>query len=151
MITLRPELLRMNSLYKEWDDIYHAAALRAGLSDSAFWVLYTLCSSDGGCLQKDIAESLYASRQTINSTVKKLQGQGLITLEPGKGRELRLFLTEAGAGLAREKVEPFIQKENALYAAIDPEDSAVLLRLTEQVVERYKAAFLSDTKESGGA
>ena len=32
--------------YKEMDDIFHVYAVEHGLSDSAFWILYTLCQAE---------------------------------------------------------------------------------------------------------
>ncbi|MDE7293551.1 MAG: hypothetical protein K2N72_03910, partial [Oscillospiraceae bacterium] len=43
-----PRLKRFNDLHLEINAAYHEAALRLGLSDSAFHVLYTVCC-EGEC------------------------------------------------------------------------------------------------------
>ena len=43
------EMRRFNYLIGEIDAVYHEAALKLGLSDSALSVLYSLCNHDGSC------------------------------------------------------------------------------------------------------
>ena len=66
-IRLRQDTERFNSLYKEMDDIYHDIAFSLGLSDSAFVILYFISILGDGCLQKDICEVAYISKQTITA------------------------------------------------------------------------------------
>ena len=58
------ELKEFNRVYKEMDDLYHEIALKLGLSDSAFIILYALCEQGNGCLQKDICAQAFVSKQT---------------------------------------------------------------------------------------
>ena len=62
-----PGIREFNRLYKELDDLYHNLALRQGLSDSASIILYALYLLGDGCLQRDICDLSYISKQTINS------------------------------------------------------------------------------------
>ena len=48
------QLKRFNLLVSEIDVVYHDAALKMGLSDSAFLILYTVCWCGGECLLSDI-------------------------------------------------------------------------------------------------
>lgn len=61
-----------NSLWKEQNEIYSAAARSFGLSDSAMWILYFLRLNNGTCQQKELASSLSQPKQTTNSAVKQL-------------------------------------------------------------------------------
>lgn len=62
-----------NSLWKEQNEIYSAAARSFGLSDSAMWILYFLRLNNGTCQQKELASSLSQPKQTTNSAVKQLE------------------------------------------------------------------------------
>ena len=64
--TFGNELREFNCLYKEVDEIYHEIALKMGISDSGFIILYALAELGDGCLQKDIAKIYYISKQTVN-------------------------------------------------------------------------------------
>ena len=58
---------RYNSLYKANNEIYHRLARHFGLSDTAFWILYTL-REQGGCVsQSQLCGELFLSKQTIHS------------------------------------------------------------------------------------
>ena len=58
------------------------------MSDSIFSILYTICELGDGCSQKEICEQLSASKQTINSAIRKLENQGILFMRKGeKGRE----------------------------------------------------------------
>ena len=47
----RNELKEFNMLYKEVDELYHRIALEIGLSDSAFFILYSIAEFGDVCLQ----------------------------------------------------------------------------------------------------
>ena len=78
------ELLReYNGLYQSYDDICHDIALAAGLSVTAFQILYYLLENGDGCLQRDICAITYTSKQTIHSAIQRLRDQGILCLRPG--------------------------------------------------------------------
>ena len=89
----RNELKEFNMLYKEVDELYHRIALEIGLSDSAFFILYSIAEFGDGCLQKDIADNYFISRKTINSSIKNLESKGFIELKKGKRRDMHIYLS----------------------------------------------------------
>ena len=91
------ELLRnFNRIDKEFNDIYHEVALKMGISDSAFSIFYILHDLGDGCLQKDICYEAFANKQTVNSSIRKLEREGYLYLKHGRGRDKHIFLTETG-------------------------------------------------------
>ena len=62
MPELHPGMKEFNRIFKECNHIYHDIALKLGLSDSGFDILYTLCEIGDGCLQKDICDATMLSR-----------------------------------------------------------------------------------------
>lgn len=137
-------LKEFNRLYRELDGLYHIIALHAGLSDSAYMIMYSIVELGNGCLQKDIADLNSISRKTINSSIKNLEKQGYIILKPGKGRYMHIYLTASGQKLAEEKVAPLFEAENKSFAEMPSEESQELLRLTRKYIDifRKQAAHL---------
>ncbi len=80
----------------EINALYHEAAVKMGISDSVQNILYVLCEKGGQCPQSEISKLTGISRQTINSAIRKLEKKEIVYLEPGKGRNTILCLTEKG-------------------------------------------------------
>lgn len=131
------EMRLYNALYREIDKMYHEVALKMGLSDSALMILYAITELGDGCLQKDICELFFFSRQTINSACKKLEMKGIIYLEKGKRRDMHMHLTEAGVKLVQNTIVPLMKAETAVFAEMEPDEVKEFLRLTR----KYTAIF----------
>lgn len=125
-------------LYKEYDSIFHDIALAVGLSDSAFCILYHIMELGDGCLQRDICKETFLSKQTIHSSIQKLQQQGYLALEPGKGRNMHIHLTGSGRELLQKVVLPVRGLEEAAFDKLGPEGSRRLLDLTGQYIAAYR-------------
>lgn len=81
------KLVAFNHIYKEYNIIYHDAAMRLGLSNSEFDTLYAICELGDGCKQSDICRTTFIPKQTVNSAIRSLQKKEYLTLASGKGRE----------------------------------------------------------------
>lgn len=127
-----------NRLYREMDQIYHGLAVQAGMSDSAFIILYTIAELGEGCLQKDIAAWCSLSRQTVNSSVQNLKAQGFLTLGSSRGREKGVFLTEEGKRLVEGKIFPVMEMESAVFEEMDLEETQKMLGLMEKYVQLFR-------------
>ena len=111
-----------NGLNREIEGLYHVVSRKVGLSDGAFTVLYNIWDMGEGCLQKDICSAACVSKQTIHSVVKKLEKEGILYLKPGKGREMRIFLTEGGRDLVKEKIAPVAAMEEDAFGQLTEEE-----------------------------
>jgi len=142
-------LQEFNRIYKEMNELYHEFARNLQLSDSAFNILYALCVLGDGCLQRDVCAMSAISKQTVNSSVRRLERAGLIYFKPGRGRDMHMFLTEAGRQLAEEKIRPVLAAECAVFAAMEPEQRETLLALNRayltQLRQTAEQAGLSGT------
>ena len=109
---------------KDLDSLFHIYAQRCGLSDAALFILYVLLDEGEGCTQMDICRLWSYSRQTINSSLKKMEKDGLLRLVPlpGNRKNKGIFFTPGGAALARLHAAPLIAAEDAAYAAMDAEE-----------------------------
>ena len=94
----RDPLATFNQLYKEMDEIYHQYARGHGISDTALWLLYSLYLSDVPYTQREICSEWHYPPQTLNSALKTLERQELISLEPAPGNQKnkQVVLTEKG-------------------------------------------------------
>lgn len=131
-------LKEYNHIYKENNNIYHDIALRLNLSDSAFDIFYAICVLGDGCLQRDICSLSATSKQTINSSIRKLERDGYLTLRPGKGRQMHIFLTDTGKELVRERIFPVIEIESSVFDAMSEEECRELLRLNKKYMKLLK-------------
>lgn len=127
-----------NSLNREIEGLYHVICRKIGLADSEFLALYSIWDMGEGCLQKDICDAVCVSKQTIHSVVKKLEGQGVVRLKPGKGRKMQIFLTEGGRKLVEEKIAPVAALEAAAYGELTKEECREHLRLTRKYLEHFR-------------
>lgn len=132
------ELKKFNCLYKQLDELYHEIALKSGLSDSAFAILYTIVELGDGCLQTEIAEHNSISKQTIHTSVKNLEKKGYLSFQRGKGRDMHIYLTEMGRKLTEEKILPVFEMENSIFAEMPQEERKQLLALMEKYVGMFR-------------
>lgn len=131
-------LEEFNRLYREMDQIYHGLAVKAGLSDSAFIILYTIVELGEGCLQKDIAMWCSLSRQTVNSSIQNLKAQGYVFLDSDGGREKGIFLTKKGKQLVEEKIFPIMEMEKSVFEEMPSEESKRMLELMGEYVRKFR-------------
>lgn len=125
-------------LYKEYDDIFHNLALKMKISDSAFVIFYGICSLGDGCLQKNICESYSISKQTVNSSIRRLAQEGYIRLENGSGRDMHLCLTPKGRQFIDAYILPVIRIETETFQELTPSERDELIRLTRKYVDLMK-------------
>ena len=127
-------LREYNRIYKEFNDLYHDAAQKLGLSNSAFDILYSICELGDGCLQKDICQASFIPKQTVHSSIRNLERDGYLTLSPGKGRSMHIFLTDSGKALVQRTIYPIVQMENEAFGKLSPEECAMMLKLDAKYI-----------------
>ena len=137
-MNIHPLQQSFNLLYKEMNDLYHEFAVSMHLSDSAQMVLYTICELGNGCLQKDICDRCFLTKQTVHSAVRKLEQDGILTLSAGKGRDMHLSLTEKGQTLVQQTVFPLAEAEYRTMEILSPQEQADMLRLTQKYVSALR-------------
>lgn len=87
-------LKHFNFLTSEINSVYHEAALKFGLNDSAMMVLYAVCDHEGSCLLNEIGRLSGTSKQTVHSAVRRLEEEGYVRLDAFDGRKKVVRLTE---------------------------------------------------------
>lgn len=135
---LSTQLREFYRLYKEESDIYRDIAQRLGSCNSALSILYDLCFLGEGCTQKEICDNSYLSKQTVNSSIRKLESNGYIFLEKGRGRSMHIYLTDSGRTLVNEKILPVMKMEMRAFSALG-DDAETLVRLFSQYLSNFRS------------
>lgn len=129
------DMNRFNCLMMQTDAVYHEAASRLGLSDSAMNILYSVLNSGGSCPISEIC-SFGISKQTVNSALRKLEKEGIVFLEAAGGRRKNVCLTEKGTELAERTVLKIIEIENGIMASWTEHERELYLELTKRYMNR---------------
>ncbi|RDB61225.1 MarR family transcriptional regulator [Gordonibacter sp. 28C] len=127
-----------NNLFRLCNELYHNAAARMGLSDSALDILYALDALGDGCLQKDVCAAAGMSKQTVNTSVHKLERAGIVELRVEHGRGTHLYLTPEGRALVAERIRPLVAAEEAAFSDLAPQECEELLRLSRAYLDRLR-------------
>ena len=148
MKTNRQYIVEYTQLQKECDTLYHKAATELGLSDCAFWILYSLFDSQEEMKQSDICEAVSISRQTVNSALKKLEKDGYVKLCKIKGKIGKsIHLTEQGNEFATKKIKPLMKAEELACASFSEEEKETFLSIFSLLVNRLSVEINNSLEE----
>lgn len=133
------QLTEYNSMLKEHENLYRQIAKQFGLSECAFWILYSLRETDVAVTQSELCFALSQPKQTINTALKKLEEASIIELfiEKDKRRK-QIQLTEKGEQFARQTVDLVIQLENQTFDAFTEEEQKILMTLLHKYTDNLK-------------
>ena len=87
------QLTRLTTIIGE---LYHQASVQLGISDSIAVILHEIHDHGDECLLSDIYKNTGVSKQTINSSIRGLEAEGILYLEQHTGRAKKVVLTEKG-------------------------------------------------------
>ena len=135
----------INNLLGQIEGAYHDVIVRFGLSDSVFDILYLLAQEGEGCSQNRLCTVGGMSKTTLNSAIRKMEREGLVTLEAGDGHTTRVFLTEAGRALQQETAGRIMQIEEEIFSSWPEKDQRKLIELNQ----RFLASFIEKTAALG--
>ena len=132
-------LKRYNYLVGEIDATYHEMSTKLGLSDSVMRILYTICDNGTDCPLQKICRLTGLSKQTINSSLRKLESEGIIYLEPLGPRNKNVCLTQSGKRMAQKTAGQNLALENAIGAAGPAEAREQDIALTDNYLHDLRA------------
>lgn len=129
-----------NKIYKEMDIVYHNYAKRCGLSDMAYWILYSIAESDEYFTQRDFCNDWFFAPQTVNSALKDLEKKDIIFLEsvPGNKKNKLIKPTENGKKIIESVIIPLIETECESFEALSKEECELLLSTTKKYISVLK-------------
>ncbi len=133
----------LNNMLCEIDNLYQSMLMSKGLSDSEYVVLFSILELGEGCLQKDISDNSYNNKKTINSTIKKLEKNGLIKLKAGKYPNMHIYLTKEGKEYITKNVIPIIEVENNVMGSV-PDN---IFEIFTNTYSKYMNIFKEEAKK----
>lgn len=130
-------LMKIN---KEIDDLYHNIANYFDLSDSTFWILYSLYEKQEGLTQKEICSNWAYSKQTVNSAIKKLLELKYIEMENDIPNNYgkKIFLTSLGLDVAEKTIKKVMEAEDESFSKIKEEDMDKVISVFEKSYSLFK-------------
>ncbi len=95
------------------DNTYIFDMARNAGNESEMWLMYALDDGEPHS-QKSLCRQWGFSKTTLNSTVKRLESQGILIQQPisGKRREKHILLTAAGKEYAKNILDPVYEAES---------------------------------------
>lgn len=135
---INERLKQLNGMLCEIDSLYQALLAAKNISDSEFVVMIAILALGEGCLQKDIAETSYMSKKTINSTIKKLEKEGYIKLKAGKYPNMHIYMTPQGTEHIKNNILPIIDVEERVLNSMSEEEFERLIIGSSKYIGIFK-------------
>ena len=136
-------MLEFNEVMKENNDLYSNLAKKFKMSDCMLWILYILREENKVLTQSDICNMMCIPKQTVNSSLKKMEAEGYIELlNINDKRSKQVSLTEKGLDLANNTVDIIISKENNSLSKMDEKEQELLINLLRKFNDLLKDSFL---------
>ena len=128
---------------KENNDLYSNLAKKFKMSDCMLWILYILREENKVLTQSDICNMMCIPKQTVNSSLKKMEAEGYIELlNINDKRSKQVSFTEKGLDLANNTVDIIISKENNALSKMDEKEQELLINLLRKFNDLLKDSFL---------
>lgn len=133
----------LDSFWREQNQLYRDVATSFGISESAFNILYAIyLAGEKGIAQRDICMQMCIGKQTVNSSIHKLEREGVVVLESGPGRRgLLSHLTPVGLELAERTIVPMIEAELAALREFDDRELELVLLLGRRYTDALRSHF----------
>lgn len=133
----------LDSFWREQNQLYRDVATSFGISESAFSILYAIfLAGEKGISQRDICVQMCIGKQTVNSSIHKLEREGVVVLKSGPGRRgLLAHLTPVGLELAERTIVPMIEAELAALREFDDRELELALLLGRRYTDALRSHF----------
>ena len=126
----REHIELVNKQIKELVGVYRDAVKHLDISESEFWVWYTLVAMEGPYTQQDICALWSLPKQTVNTVIAHMRLRRYATLEfvPRTRNHKIIRLTAEGRKFGEKLVQPISQVEHRAFSIIDPEELKMVTR-----------------------
>ena len=140
----------VNRQIKELAGIYRGAVKHLDISDSEFWIWYTLVSTNDAYTQQDICGMWSLPKQTVNSIVTHLRLKKFAYLEavPGTRNHKIIRLTEAGRSFGEKLISPIMQAEEHAFATFSAQDLKTVTEIFDKYMNAIRDGFRKIEKDS---
>ncbi len=135
----RAYIYEFNNLTNQCNSIFHSAAQRAGISDCALSIYFTLFGAERQYTQSDICDCLCLRRQTVNSALKKMKADGYITLTHAEDKSGKyIVLTDKGSEFIKSRIMPMVQVEEAVCNRLSDDEKNNFLNTYRYIIQCLK-------------
>lgn len=145
--TINDQITMYCNLLHEWNVAYEAYAKSMGLSHTALDILTTIYETPN-CTQKEIADSIFLPKQTVNAVITTFLKNDWVKLEelPSDRRNKMVNLTENGMTKAREIMDKVQSCELEAMKQLSVEERETLLKLTKTYIQSCSRAMAEHIK-----
>ena len=135
----------VNKQIKELVGIYRDAVKYLDISESEFWVWYTLVAIDGEYTQQDICSMWSLPKQTVNTAISRMRRRKYAILQaiPKTRNRKVIRLTPEGQKLGESIIRPIINAEKRAFEKTSTE----YLPLVTGVFGKYIDAIREELNE----
>lgn len=134
---------KINNYITVLNALYHRAAVKLGISDSIFVVLYEIFDEGDECLLSEIYKKSGISKQTVNSALRSLERDGIVFLENIDGRTKKVVLTEKGKIFVKDTVARLYRAEARAFDDWSDEEIKDYLERSE----KYLGSFIEEIEK----
>ena len=133
----------INKQIKEMVGIYRDAVKQLDISETEFWIWYTLITMDGDYTQQDICSVWSLPKQTVNTIVTHMKEQKYAYLEalPGTRNHKIIRLTDEGREYGAGIVLPIFNAEARALEKISPDELALVTNIFRKYMEAIREEF----------
>lgn len=142
--TIKNQLEVLKQQEKELSSLYRHIAVKFGISDSEFWVLYALMVSEGEYTQQKISRLWYLPKQTVNSVIANLTKKGYVYLEtvPGARNRKIIRLTEAGKEFSEKNVLNTYKAEQRAIAKMSEDERETCIKIFGKYIDLLREEII---------
>lgn len=136
--TIDKRIEQVDILYNKIELLYHQIAIKQGLSDSAFMILRAILVLGEGITQTNIFQNICVNKQTINTAINNLYKNGIIYFENGKGREIKIYLTDKGKDIINKKIIPIDEMEKEILNDFTKEEYDMFIDISNRYINKLE-------------
>lgn len=135
----------LNKQEKKVNHIYSEIISSAGISGSAFWILYALSDSAQEYTQQRFSEEWSFPKQTVKSAIKSLVEKGYISLSciSNQRKEKSIRLTSDGNLFMQKCVKPVLEAEQMAFSKMTVHEQLLYVELAQKYI-----GYLRETTEA---
>ena len=140
--TIQMQIAQYCGLLHEWNAAYEEYAKSVGFSYTTLSILSALYEKPD-CTQKELAESCFLPKQTINAAITSFLKKGWVTLEelPEDRRNKTVKFTEEGLARASEIMLKVRESEFTAMGKLTEKQRETLIDLTKTYILSCKEAM----------
>lgn len=137
---IKKDLELLNLQIKELSAIYRHAINKLGVSDTEFWIWYTLLIIQGEYSQQDICDICFLPKQTVNSVISNLIKKDYIYLEVlPKSRNRKIIrISDQGQVYGQNIVSNIYDAELRSIAKLPKEERQMFIMLLKKYINILK-------------